>query len=535
MQVAVGRLEAEPLHRQLLCDSRYIALCQPDEQLRILYDCLLGKVAAFCGKAVQIGSGIIEIHILPPAEFFHRLRFSELHTFSVHLCAQSFRFFSHVDAKFRCLFLYKSLKVSLSGMNRNMHTPPRIYIRLQTGGGMLAVAIGFGRSVVIILRHLRMAIRVQLVDTHRTVYLVHIIVRICHRDDGSVSYKHGEFPKRCFHIVQDTVSFVRIACEVVYPRALGQINAVADIVSSLICLSRLKDRRNQKVGTVHILVTGGNAVRIIVRIVEEHSPDKRLAVYRLFGVSISIGQQLRFQLQIHAVDRSGGFAEGMRIFLIRSPSVHIELHGRERFPLEVANIHHRILSAENAIHVRRYIRLTRETRTDIGRNMEADIFPYTSCLISGPDGSITLRSRPAVERNDERTSLVAIVRHDMSHIRHTVQAERIAGSHPCHVCFQHTYARIAHLFHNVALQQRADACFRMQIRLCPKPDLHSVLTGIITQTPEVSNVSVEGFRLPVTGSVSIIGQQPPQRHVVLLITVDHRPGRKLIIVFLSIE
>lgn len=126
----------------------------------------------------------------------------------------------------------------------------------------------------------------------------------------------------------------------------------------------------------------------------------------------------------------------MRIFLIRSPAVHVQLHRRPGLPLEVAGIHHEVLATENTVHVGCDVRLSGKPGADISRDVETDIFPLSACLVARPDSGITLRAGPTVERDDERTCVVSVIRHDMSDISHTVQTERVAPTDPCHVCFR---------------------------------------------------------------------------------------------------
>ena len=169
----------------------------------------------------------------------------------------------------------------------------------------------------------------------------------------------------------------------------------------------------------------------------------------------------------------------MRIFLIRSPAVHVQLHRRPGLPLEVAGIHHEVLATENTVHVGCDVRLSGKPGADISRDVETDIFPLSACLVARPDSGITLRAGPTVERDDERTCVVSVIRHDMSDISHTVQTERVAPTDPCHVCFQDSYTGISYLLYNVALQQGSDAVFRMQVGLCPKTDFDTVLMSVI--------------------------------------------------------
>ena len=89
--------------------------------------------------------------------------------------------------------------------------------------------------------------------------------------------------------------------------------------------------------------------------------------------------------------------------------------------------------------------------------METNILPLTTSLVATPYTSITLCTSPAVEGDNERTCIAAVVRHDISHISDTIESKGIARTDPCYVGLQHTYASIAHLFHDVTLQESRDA------------------------------------------------------------------------------
>jgi len=136
--------------------------------------------------------------------------------------------------------------------------------------------------------------------------------------------------------------------------------------------------------------------------------------------------------------------------------------------------------------------------------METDIFPLSACLVARPDTSITLCSSPTIERDNERTGIVPIIRHDMTYIGYTIQTERITGTDPCHICFQYTHTSVTYLFHYIALQKGTDFRFRMQIRLCPESDLHSILMSIIRQVFQVLNIAIQRFGLSVSGTVPIV-------------------------------
>ena len=113
----------------------------------------------------------------------------------------------------------------------------------------------------------------------------------------------------------------------------------------------------------------------------------------------------------------------MRIFLIRSPAVHIQFHRRPGLPLEVAGVHCQVLASEDTVHVGRDVRLSGKSGTDISRDVETDVFPLSARLVTRPDTGITLCTGPTVEGDDKRTRIVSVIRHDMSDVGHTVQPE----------------------------------------------------------------------------------------------------------------
>ena len=167
--------------------------------------------------------------------------------------------------------------------------------------------------------------------------------------------------------------------------------------------------------------------------------------------------------------------------------------------------------------------------------METNIFPHTACLVARPNSGITLCACPTVQRDNERTCIISIVRHNTAYVSHTVQPEGVSGTYPRYVCFQYTHACITHLFHNITLQQSTYAFLRMQVWLCPKSDLHSVLTGIISQTFQVGNVTVQRFGLSVSCTVTVVGKQPAEGHVMALIAVDHCTSGELIVVLFTVQ
>ena len=167
--------------------------------------------------------------------------------------------------------------------------------------------------------------------------------------------------------------------------------------------------------------------------------------------------------------------------------------------------------------------------------MEADIFPVATRLVAAPNACIALRAGPAVERDDKRAGIAAILGHDFAHVGHAVQAEAITCAHPSHVGLEHAHAGIAHFFHNVSLQQGFDTLFGVQVALRPKSDFHTLAAGVFAKLFQVLDVAVERGGLSVACAVAVVGQEPAERHVVGEIAVDGGAGGELIVVLLAVE
>ena len=153
----------------------------------------------------------------------------------------------------------------------------------------------------------------------------------------------------------------------------------------------------------------------------------------------------------------------MRILGIAAPAIHVQTHRGEGLPFEFSHVDDWILSAEDTVVVACDVGDTRKSGTDEGRDVEADVLPFAARLVARPDGCVSLCTSPSIERDDEWTGIPAIVRHDLSHVGHTVQSEGIAVAYPGHVSLEHSYASGSHLLHDVALQERLNAVFRMQV------------------------------------------------------------------------
>ena len=310
---------------------------------------------------------------------------------------------------------------------------------------------------------------------------------------------------------------------------------MAHVVALLVGAGLLVDRRNEETRAVEELVARLRAERVGVGIVEEHGAYHRLAVHGLAGDAVSVGHQFRLHLQIPAVDARGRFAEHFGIFGVAAPAVHVEFHGRERLPLELAHVDRHVLATEDAVDIRRDVGLARKAGADKRGNVEADIFPVATCLVAAPNACIALRAGPAVERDDKRAGVAAILGHDFAHVGHAVQAEAIACAHPSHVGLEHAHAGIAHFFHNVSLQQGFDTLFGVQVALRPKSDFHALAAGVFAKLFQVLDVAVERGGLSVACTVAVVGQEPAERHVVGEIAVDGGAGGELIVVLLAVE
>ena len=225
----------------------------------------------------------------------------------------------------------------------------------------------------------------------------------------------------------------------------------------------------------------------------------------------------------------------MGILLIGSPAVHVQLHGGERFPLEIADVHQRVLSAENAVHVRTDIGLPGKAGADVGGNMETDILPDAARLVARPNAGIPLGSGPAVQGNNERAAVIPVVSHDLGYVRNTVQTEGIARAYPGDVRLQHAHSGVPHFLHDIALEQSADFRLGMQVGLGPQTDFHAVFPGVVRQALQIRNIAVQGIRLAVPGSVAVVRQKPSQRHVMGLVTVHDGAAGKLVIIQFPVQ
>ena len=60
----------------------------------------------------------------------------------------------------------------------------------------------------------------------------------------------------------------------------------------------------------------------------------------------------------------------------------------------------------------------------------------------------------------------------------------------------------------------------MKVALCPQSDFHTFAASIVAKLTEVFNVAIEGFGLSVASTVSVVGEEPSQGHIIIEIAVD---------------
>ena len=75
----------------------------------------------------------------------------------------------------------------------------------------------------------------------------------------------------------------------------------------------------------------------------------------------------------------------------------------------------------------------------------------------------------------------------------------------------------------------------MKVALCPQTNLHALRTGIVAKLTQVVYVAVERTSLSVTGSISVVGEEPSERHIVVDVAVDGCTCRELIVVLLAVQ
>ena len=219
------------------------------------------------------------------------------------------------------------------------------------GAGRVSLQVLLGGAVVVVFVELVALSGVDFVGAVVGANLRGVVVGVGHRNDGVGPDEDGQFPERSIVVVDDAAAFVHVAVEVVYPFTLGQVDAVAHVVAVLVDARFLIDGGYEEAGSEHELILCACAKRVVVGVVEEHGAYHGLAVDGRAGYAVGVGHELALELEVAAVDARGGFAQHFGVFGVASPSVHVELHGRKRFPLKFAHIDGHVFAAENAVDV----------------------------------------------------------------------------------------------------------------------------------------------------------------------------------------
>ena len=76
---------------------------------------------------------------------------------------------------------------------------------------------------------------------------------------------------------------------------------------------------------------------------------------------------------------------------------------------------------------------------------------------------------------------------------------------------------------------------KVEVRLGPETNLHTLLAGVVAKALQVGDVAVERAGLSVACAVTIVGQHPSEWHVGVEIAVDDGASRELVVVLLAVE
>ena len=172
---------------------------------------------------------------------------------------------------------------------------------------------------------------------------------------------------------------------------------------------------------------------VFIGIFQEHSTNHGLAVNSFAGNAVSVRHKRCLKLHVPTVDRSSGFAKCLRILGISTPTVHVEFHRSPSLPLVFANIHGDVYTTEDTVNVTCDVGLTRKTRTNKCGDVEADVFPFTTCLVTTPNTCVALCASPTVKRDDEGACVATVVGHNLTYVSNTVQTETVTSTYPSHV------------------------------------------------------------------------------------------------------
>ena len=123
-------------------------------------------------------------------------------------------------------------------------------------------------------------------------------MRTSERYDGTSLHEEGLLPQRSVVAVDDASTLVVLTAEVVNPHALGEVDAVADIITLSISSSILIDRSHEIPGTKHVLILCSLTQGVGILSVEEHGTHHGHTEHGLTSDTVSIGCQYRLPLQV---------------------------------------------------------------------------------------------------------------------------------------------------------------------------------------------------------------------------------------------
>ena len=272
-----------------------------------------------------------------------------------------------------------------------------LHRRFEFGKGSFSFEIGLCLAVIVIESRLCAAFRINLKDAEVFLDFRWCVVGICHGDDGISFHQNGEFPERSIKVVDDASTSIDVASEVIHPISFGKIDAIAAVVSLFVSSRVLIDGSHEEGVTIHKLILCALTQCVGIAFFHEHGANHRLTIHGFSSSSVGIREEFALEFEIPAIERDTLATECVRIFGIATPTIHVQLHGSEGFPLEFAHIHRNVLSSEDSIEVGGDVGLSRKTSTDECWDVETDIFPVTTGLVTTPNACIALSSCPSIE------------------------------------------------------------------------------------------------------------------------------------------
>ena len=238
-----------------------------------------------------------------------------------------------------------------------------------------------------------------------------------------------------------------------------------------------------------------------------------------------------------------------RAFAVRAPTVHVEHGGSEGLPLVIAGRDNG-RAAKDAVHIGANVGIAGKRLADIRRQVEADVLPIAARLVTGPNTAIALGACPAVERDDVRThaGLMPIARGDVVGLFDAIQTKGIAGADPSDVGLKGRNAALLDLLLEVALEMPFLAIPGLKVRLRPKTGGNAMAVGIGREFAQIRNVGIDRrialclvvardsiAVLAITRTITVVGKEPAERHVVVLIVIDDLLCGKLARELLGLE